>query len=399
MNLYFTCLNPLRIDEEGSIMGLGFEFNEDQLAIQKMVRKFVDNEIVPVRAHYDESEEFPWEVIRKMQELGLNCLIAPEKYNGTYFDTATIAIIAEELCRGCTGIALSVLAHNLAAEPVLIAGNEEQQDWWFTRACEEGKIQAFCLTEPGAGSDVSGISTTARKDGDYYILNGSKCFITNAAYADQYTVCATLDKSKKHKSMAFFIVDRELDGIIIGKKERKMGIRASNTAEVVFDNVKVHKKWMLGNEGDGFKIAMKTLDASRPMVGALAVGIAQGAYEFALDYAKQRTQFGVPIAAFQGIQFMLADMAMKIEASRLLVQKACWLLEQGMPSSLLSSFAKCFAADVCMEVTTNAVQILGGYGYTRDYPVEKMMRDAKIMQIFEGTAQVQRLVIAGSILK
>ncbi len=380
-------------------MEFGFSYNEDQLAMQKMIRKFVDNEIVPVRADCDEREEYPWEVIRKMQDLGLNCLIAPEKYNGLHFDAVTIGLIAEELCRGCTGIALAVLAHNLAAEPVLIAGNEEQQDWWFTRACQEGKMQAFCLTEPGAGSDVSGISTTAKKDGDYYILNGSKCFITNGAYADQYTVCASLDKSKKYKGMAFFIVDRELEGIIIGKKERKMGIRSSNTVEVVFDNVRVHKKWLLGNEGDGFKIAMQTLDASRPMVGALAVGIAQGAYEFARDYAKQRVQFGVPISAFQAIQFMLADMAMKIEAARLLVQKGCWLLEQGMPSSQVSSFAKCFAADVCMEVTTNAVQILGGYGYTRDYPVEKMMRDAKIMQIFEGTAQVQRLVIANNILK
>lgn len=380
-------------------MGFDFTFNEDQIAMQKMVRKFVENEIIPVRAQYDESEEFPVEVVKKMQYLGLNCLVGPEKYNGTYFDSMTICLIAEELCRGCTGIALSVLANNLASEPVIIAGNEEQQDWWFTRACQEGKIQAFCLTEPGAGSDVSGIATTAKKDGDYYILNGSKCFITNGGYAEQFTVCASLDRSKKHKGMAFFIVDRALEGISIGKKEKKMGIRSSNTVEVVFDNVRVHKKWLLGQEGDGFKIAMKTLDASRPMVGALAVGIAQGAYEYARDYAKQRVQFGVPIAAFQAVQFMLADMAMKIEAARLLVQKGCWLLDQGMPSSQVSSFAKCFAADVCMEVTTDAVQILGGYGYTREYPVEKMMRDAKIMQIFEGTAQVQRLVIANNILK
>lgn len=380
-------------------MGFDFTLSEDQIAMQKMVRKFVENEIVPVRAQYDESEEFPMEVVKKMQNLGLNCLVGPEKYNGMYFDSLTICLIAEELCRGCTGIALSVLANNLASEPVLIAGNEEQQDWWFTRACQEGKIQAFCLTEPGAGSDVSGIATTAKKDGDYYILNGSKCFITNGGYAEQFTVCASLDRSKKYKGMAFFIVDRELGGISIGKKEKKMGIRCSNTVEVVFDNVRVHKKWLLGQEGEGFKIAMKTLDASRPMVGALAVGIAQGAYEYARDYAKQRVQFGVPIAAFQAVQFMLADMAMKIEAARLLVQKGCWLLDQGMPSSQVSSFAKCFAADVCMEVTTDAVQILGGYGYTRDYPVEKMMRDAKIMQIFEGTAQVQRLVIANNILK
>jgi acyl-CoA dehydrogenase len=380
-------------------MGFDFSLTEDQLALQKMIRKFVDNEIVPVRAHYDETEEFPWELVKKMQDLGLNCLVAPEKYNGVYYDASTIAIIAEELCRGCTGIALSVLANNLASEPVLIAGNEEQQEWWFSRACNEGKIQAFCLTEPGAGSDVSNISTTAKADGDFYILNGTKCFITNGGVAEQFTVCATLDKSKKYKGMAFFIVDSSLDGISIGRHEKKMGIRCSNTVEVVFDNVRVHKKWLLGKEGEGFKIAMKTLDASRPMVGALAVGIAQGAYEYALDYAKQRIQFGVPISSFQAVQFMLADMAMKIEAARLLVQKGCWLLDNGLPSSLLSSFAKCFAADVCMEVTTDAVQILGGYGYSREYPVEKMMRDAKIMQIFEGTAQVQRMVIANNILR
>lgn len=380
-------------------MSFDFSLTEDQIALQRMIRKFVDNEIVPVRAEYDESEEFPWEVVKKMQALGLNCLVAPEKYNGVSYDAQTIAIIAEELCRGCTGIGLSVLANNLAAEPVVIAGNEEQQDWWFNRACNEGKIQAFCLTEPGAGSDVSNISTTAKKDGDYYILNGAKCFITNAGYAEQYTVCTTLDRSKRHKGMAFFIVDRALEGISTGRQEKKMGIRCSNTVEVVFDNVRVHKKWLLGNEGDGFKIAMKTLDASRPMVGALAVGIAQGAYEYARDYSKQRVQFGVPISAFQAVQFMLADMAMKTEAARLLVQKACWLLDNNLPSTLLSSYAKCFAADVCMEVATDAVQILGGNGYTREYPVEKMMRDAKIMQIFEGTAQVQRLVIANNILR
>lgn len=380
-------------------MALEFSLTDDQIVMKRMIRKFVDNEIIPVRAQYDESEEFPWEVVRQMQALGLNCLVAPEKYNGTSFDNLTICLIAEELCRGCLGIALSVLANNLASEPVLIAGNEEQQDWWFERACEEGKIQAFCVTEPGAGSDVSSISTLARKDGDYYILNGGKCFITNGGVCEQFTVLAALDKSKRHRGMAFFIVDRDLEGITIGRKENKMGIRASNTVEVIFDNVRVHKKWLLGNEGDGFKIAMKTFDASRPLVGALAVGVAQGAYEYAINYAKQRVQFGKPIAANQGIQFLLADMAMKIEAARLLTQKACWLLDNNMPGSLESSLAKCFSADVCMDVTTDAVQILGGYGYIREYPVEKMMRDAKILQIFEGTAQVQRMIIAGNILR
>jgi len=379
-------------------MGFDFSLTEDQIALQKTLRKFVENEIVPVRAQYDEAEEFPWEVVKKMQDLGLNCIVAPEKYNGFYYDTVTQCMIAEELCRGCTGIALAVLTNCLASEPVLIAGNEEQQDWWFTRACQESKLQAFAVTEPGAGSNVAGISTSAKKDGDYYILNGTKCFITNGGVASQFTVLATLDKTKGHKSMVFFIVDRDLEGISIGKKELKMGIRASNTVEVIFDNVKVHKKWLLGKEGEGFPIAMKTFDASRPLVGALAVGLAQGAYEFARDYAKERETFGKPIASYQAIQFMLADMAMKIEAARLLVQKASWLLDKGLPNTMAASFAKCFGADMCMEVTTNAVQILGGYGYTREYPVEKMMRDAKILQIFEGTSQIQRMVIAGHIL-
>jgi len=379
-------------------MGFDFSLTEDQIALQKTLRKFVENEIVPVRAQYDEAEEFPWEVVKKMQDLGLNCIVAPEKYNGFYYDTVTQCMIAEELCRGCTGIALAVLTNCLASEPVLIAGNEEQRDWWFTRACQEGKLQAFAVTEPGAGSNVAGISTSAKKDGDYYILNGTKCFITNGGVASQFTVLATLDKTKEHKGMAFFIVDRDLEGISIGKKELKMGIRASNTVEVIFDNVKVHKKWLLGKEGEGFRIAMKTFDASRPLVGALAVGLAQGAYEFARDYAKERETFGRPIASYQAIQFMLADMAMKIEAARLLTQKASWLLDKGLPNTMAASFAKCFGADMCMEVTTNAVQILGGYGYTREYPVEKMMRDAKILQIFEGTSQIQRMVIAGHIL-
>ena len=380
-------------------MGFDFTYSEDQLALQRTLRKFVENEMVPVRRHYDETEELPWDIVRKMQDLGLNCIVAPEKYTGMHFDNVTISMVVEELSRGCAGMTLAVLANYLASEPVLIAGNEEQQDWWFTRACEEGKLQAFGLTEPGAGSDVSAISTTARKDGGYYVLNGTKCFITNGGVADQYVVMATLDRSLRHKGTVFFIVDREWEGVSVGKKEPKMGIRCSNTTEVILNDVKVHKKWRLGEEGQGFSIAMQTLDASRPMVGAMSVGIAQAAYESARDYAGQRVQFGVPIAGFQAIQFMLADMAMKIEAARLLVQKASFMLDAGIPASQVSSFAKCFAGDICMEVTTDAVQILGGYGYSREYPVEKMMRDAKIMQIFEGTAQVQRVVIANNILR
>lgn len=380
-------------------MSFNMGLNEDQIAIQKMLSKFVENEIIPVRAYYDEKEEFPWPVVKKMQDLGLNCVIAPEKYNGFYYDSLTCSMIAEELCRGCVGIALGVLNNCLAAKPVLIAGTEEQQDWWFAKACQEGAIGAFAMTEPGAGSDVAGITTTAKKDGDYYILNGAKCFITNASVASQMVVLTTLDRSKGAKGMAFFMLDpSEVEGLTIGKHEKKMGIRASETVEVIFDNARVHKKSLIGKEGEGFKIAMKTFEVSRALVGPLAVGLAQSAYEFARDYAKQRETFGRPIAHHQAVQFILADMAMNIEAARLLCQKACWLIDQGQPSVKAASFAKLFATDMCMQVTTNAVQLLGGYGYSREYPVEKMMRDAKALQIFEGTSQIQHLIIANEIL-
>jgi acyl-CoA dehydrogenase len=380
-------------------MAFNMGFNEDQIAIQKMLRKFVDNEIIPVRAHYDEAEEFPWPVVKKMQELGLNCVIAPEKYNGFYYDMLTCSIVAEELCRGCVGIALGVLNNCLGAKPVMLVGTEEQKEWWFTKACQENAISAFAMTEPGAGSDVAGISTTAKKDGDYYILNGTKCFITNASVASQMVVLTTLDKSKGPRGMAFFIIDpSEVEGLSIGKHEKKMGIRASETVEVVFDNVKVHKKWLLGKEGEGFLIGMRTFEVSRPLVGALAVGLAQGAFEAALAYSKERVTFGRPIAGHQAVQFILADMAMKIEAARLLCQKCCWLTDQGRPDAKQASFAKLYASDICMDVTTNAVQLHGGFGYSREYPVEKMMRDAKCLQIFEGTSQIQHLIIANEIL-
>jgi alkylation response protein AidB-like acyl-CoA dehydrogenase len=374
-------------------------YSDAQIEIQRMMRKFVENEIIPVRAHYDETEEYPWPVLKKMQDIGLNCIIAPEKYNGFYYDTMTCCIIAEELCRGCSAIALCLLDNCLPAKPVMFAGSEEQQDWWFTRCCQEMKIASFAMTEPMAGSDVANISTTAKKDDDYYIINGAKCFISNATVASQFLVLANVDRSKGYKGLTFFIVDRDSEGINVGKHEKKMGIRCNDTAEVVFDNVKVHKKWLLGNEGDGFILSMKTFEVSRPLTGAVSVGLAQGAFDVARDYAKERVTFGKPIATRQAVQFMLAEMAMKIEAARLLCQKACWMADQGFPNAAQASFAKLFASDMCMEVTTKAVQILGGYGYSREYPVEKMMRDAKVMQIFEGTSEIQHMIIAGELLR
>jgi alkylation response protein AidB-like acyl-CoA dehydrogenase len=379
-------------------LSLGFDYSEDQLALQRTVRKFTENEIVPVRHDYDESEEFPWPEIKKMHELGIGCMNAPEKYNGMFFDNVTLCMVVEEICKGCLGIAISPLVNMLASEPVNFGGSEEQKEWWFSSLCNNGELASYAVTEPGAGSDVAGISTTAKRDGDYYILNGVKCFITNARYASKYTVLATLDKSKKHRGQCFFMVDRDSEGLSIGKSEHKMGMRCSDTSELILDNVRVHKKFLLGREGDGFKLAMTAFNASRPFIAAASVGVASGAYEYARDYAKQRLAFGKPIASLQAIQFMLADMAMEIEASRLLWQKAAWQLDNNQMAAHLSAICKCYAADMAMKVTTDAVQILGGYGFCRDYPVEKMMRDAKILQIFEGTSQIQRTIIAKNIL-
>lgn len=379
-------------------MSFGFTYNEDQLALQRTVRKFVQNELIPVRHDYDESEEFPWPEVKKMHELGIACMNAPEKYTGMALGNVGLCMVTEEISKGCLGIAMTPVANMLASEPVLYAGTEEQQEWWYPGICDDGQIASYAVTEPGAGSDVAGLSTTAKKDGDYYILNGTKCFITNARHANKYTVLATHDKSKGNRAQSFFMVDRNSEGLSVGKSEHKMGMRCSDTSELILDNVRVHKKFRLGEEGDGFKLAMKSFNSSRPFIAAAAVGVATGAFEFSRDYAKERIAFGKPISSYQGVNFMLADMAMNIEASRLLYQKAAWLLDEHLMAADLSAICKCFAADMCMKVTTDAVQILGGYGFCRDYPVEKMMRDAKILQIFEGTSQIQRVIIAKNIL-
>jgi acyl-CoA dehydrogenase len=298
----------------------------------------------------------------------------------------------------CAGIATSVMANDLALAPIVLDGSEAQKKEWLPKF-QDYRLASFCLSEPGAGSDVAGMTTTAVRDGDHYILNGAKQWITNATHAHQYTVFATLDKGKRHKGLCAFIVDRNTPGITTGKPEDKMGQRASNTAPVIFEDVRVPVKNRIGEEGQGWMIAMRTLDKSRPMVAALCVGLARSAMEHAIDYAKERKQFGEPIANFQMIQQIIANMGMKTQASRLLTWQAAWALDQGIKASLYSSYAKSFAADTCMEVTTDAVQVYGGYGYTKEYPVEKLMRDAKLMQIYEGTAQVQRMVIARELIK
>ena len=378
---------------------MNFELNVEQLAIQKMTREFVEKEVIPVAAHYDEIEEMPVELIRRMVRQGYATVSLPEKYGGAGMDQVTLCLVTEELGRGCAGIATSVGANTLAALPILLAGSEEQKERYLS-AIAGGKLASFCLTEPGAGSDVSAIATTALADGDDYVINGVKCFITNGGYADLYVVFALTNPKRGVRSLTPFVVERGTPGLSAGKKEKKMGIRASNTSEVILEEVRVPAGNRLGKEGSGFRAAMETFDLSRPMIGALAVGVARAAYEAAVKYARERVQFGKPIATQQAIQFMLADMAIEIEAARALVFKAAAMAEKQERSlSAYAAMAKAYASDMAMRVTVDALQVLGGYGYIRDYPLEKYMRDAKILQIYEGTNQIQRLIIAEGILK
>lgn len=377
---------------------MDFELTTEQLAMQKMSRDYVEKEVIPVAAEYDEKEEMPVELVRKMVAEGFSSISIPEEYGGAGMDEITVCLVTEELGRGCAGIATGVGANSLAGLPILLAGNEDQKKKYLTPLCE-GKLASFCLTEPDAGSDVSAISTTAIKDGSEYVINGTKCFITNGTYADYYVVFAVIDPKRGARTLTPFVVEKEMAGIDASRKEKKMGIRSSNTAVVTFDEVRVPAENLLGKEGGGFRVAMETFDISRPMIASLAVGLARAAYEAAVVYARERVQFGKPIIQQQAIQFMLADMAMEIEAARSLVFRAAGMIGKGEKSlSAYSAMAKAYAGDMAMRVTVDALQVLGGYGFCREYPLEKYMRDAKIMQIYEGTNQIQRLVIANSIV-
>lgn len=371
--------------------------NDEQKDLQKLVRNFVQKEVFPVVKQYEEEGEMPWELFNKVTDMGLHCMAMPEEFGGPGLDSLSHAIILEELAKGDAGFATTVGVNSLAAYPVLLSGTKQQQAAFF-EIVGQGKLSAFCLTEPNAGSDAGAVATTARQDGDEYVLNGTKCFISNGALASVYTVIASVDRSKGVKGLSAFIVERDRPGVSVGNEEDKMGIRTSNTCDVIFQDVRIPAGNLLGKEGEGFKIAMQALDIGRPVVGATATGVAQMALDIAVKYAKERVQFGKPIATFQAIQFMLADMAIAVEASRSLVYQAARLKDAGMPFTKQAAIAKTFASDTAMKVTTDAVQILGGYGYSREYPVEKLMRDAKIMQIYEGTNQVQRIVIAGQLL-
>ncbi|MEZ5075864.1 MAG: acyl-CoA dehydrogenase family protein [Solirubrobacterales bacterium] len=375
-----------------------FTLTDEQKDLRELAHSFADKEMRSVAWEYDEDGTWPQDVIDKAWEVGLMNTHVPETYGGPGLDYLSGCLIEEEMGWGCSGIGTSLMANGLASAPVSIGGSEETKKKYLGMLVEEPKLASFCLTEPDAGSDVSGMKTRAVKKGDKFVLSGSKCFITNGSYADWFTVYAKTDPEAGHRGISAFVVDANSPGVTVDKKEDKMGQRASNTATISFDEVEVPAENMLGEENHGFKLAMMTLDRTRPGVSAMAVGVARAAFEYAADYSKERVQFGVPIAMHQAIQFMIADMSTKVDAARLLVWNSAVLLDQGKRNTLVSSQAKRFAADSAMEITVDAVQVYGGYGFIKEYPVEKLMRDAKILQLYEGTSQIQRLVIAKEVL-
>jgi acyl-CoA dehydrogenase len=375
-----------------------FTLTDEQKDLKELAHSFAEKEMRPVAWELDKDGTWPDAVLRKAWDVGLMNTHVPEAYGGPGLDYLSGCIIEEEIGWGCSGIGTSLMANGLAAAPVGLGGSEETKKKYLGGLVEDFKLASFCLTEPDAGSDVAGMKTRAVKQGDKYILNGSKCFITNGTYADWFTVYAKTDPDAGHRGMSAFVVDANSPGVTVDKKEDKMGQRASNTATISFNDVEVPAENLLAEENKGFKLAMMTLDRTRPGVAAMAVGIARAAFEFATEYSKERVQFGVPIAMHQAIQFMIADMATKVDAGRLLTWDSAVQLDQGKRNSLRSSEAKRFASDSAMEVTTDAVQVYGGYGFIKEYPVEKLMRDAKIMQLYEGTSQIQRLVIAKEVL-
>lgn len=377
-----------------------FKLSEEHEMIRKMVRDFAKNEVAPTVAERDEEERFDRAIFDQMAELGLTGIPWPEEYGGIGSDYLAYVIAIEELSRVCASTGVTLSAHtSLAGWPIFKFGTEEQKQTFLRPMAEGKKIGAYGLTEPGSGSDAGGMKTIAKRDGDHYVLNGSKIFITNGGIADIYVVFALTDPESKQRGTSAFIVESDTPGFSVGKKESKLGIRSSPTTEIMFEDCRIPVENLLGEEGQGFKIAMQTLDGGRNGIAAQAIGIAQGALDASVEYARERHQFGKPIAAQQGIGFKLADMATDVEAARLLTYQAAWLESEGLPYGKESAMSKVFAGDAAMKVTTEAVQVFGGYGYTKDYPVERYMRDAKITQIYEGTQEIQRLVISRMLTK
>ena len=376
---------------------IDFRPSDDQEQFRALAREFARKEIAPRARHHDETGEYPMEICRKAWELGLMNTHIPMEYGGLGLGVLEGCLIAEEIAWGCTGIGTAMEANTLAQCPVIVAGMEEQKRKWLSPLTTEFRLTAYCVTEPGAGSDVQGIQTTATRHGNDYVLNGSKMWITNGGVADWYFVLAYTDPAQKYRGMSAFIVPRETEGVVVGKKENNMGQRASDTRAVTFQNIRVPIENRLGEEGDGFRAAMTAFDHSRPVVASAAVGLAQSAYDHAVAYAKERKTFGVPIYKHQAIGFLIADMACAIEAARLLVWQSAWTIDQGKRNTREAAFAKLFAADTAVRVATDAVQVFGGNGFSKEYPVEKLYRDAKIYQIYEGTSQIQRLIISKEI--
>jgi acyl-CoA dehydrogenase len=383
--------------ESGVGSGVSFALADEQKELRAVAREFATKEIRPVAAEHDVHMRHPVEVIAKAHDVGLMNVHVPAEYGGLGLSAFDGMLVGEELNWACTGIGTSIGANGLGAGPVIIAGSDEQKAKWLPPLVESPILCSFGLSEPEAGSDVARMKTTAERRGDEYVLNGSKTFITNAGYADWTVVFAKTDASKGHRGISAFVVPMDSPGVTIEQHLDKMGQRATDTSAFALQDVVVPAANRLGEEGQGFKLAMQTLDFTRPGTAIGAVGVAQAAFELARDYAKERVTFDMPIAMHQGVNFMIADMATEIEAARLLTWQAAWLLDQGERATLHSSFAKRFAADTAMKVTTDAVQVFGGYGYMKEYPVEKLMRDAKLFQIYEGTSQIQRLVIAKEI--
>lgn len=379
---------------------MDYFLTEDQKMIKDLAREIAEKHVLPVRAELDRTGEFPWDIMKILAQADMFRIFIPEQYGGLGTGSLELCLVVEELSRVCLGVSTTYAANALGTYPILLFGTEEQKQRYLPDIADGKRLVAFALTEPNAGSDAGGIQTTATKDGDYYILNGRKQWITNGGEAEIYTVIALTDKSKGPRGASAFIVEKGTAGFSFGKKEDKMGIRASVTRELIFEDCRIPKENLLGREGMGFIVAMKTLDQSRVGVGAQGVGVAQGAFEEAAKFAKQRIQFGQPVISFQAVQHMLADMAIQIEAARALVYSVARYIDSGAKDiTKASAIAKTFATDVAMKVTVDAVQVMGGAGYMKDYPVEKMMRDAKILQIYEGTNQIQRNVIGQAIIK
>jgi acyl-CoA dehydrogenase len=378
---------------------ISFQLSDEQRMIRDLAREFAEKEIMPLAEEYDQSGEFPWPIVRKAQETGMMNLNIPEEYGGSELGVLEECIVNEELAYACSGIQTALMLNSLAALPILLAGTEEQKQKYLPRLTEGGEMASYALSEPDAGSDVAGIKARAIRSGDEYILSGSKTWITNSPVAGFYVVFAKTDPDARHKGISCLLVEREWAGVTVGAPLEKLGQHAAHTGELFFEGVEVPASNRLGQEGEGFMIAMRVFDYSRPVVSAAAVGVARRALHEATVYARDRTAFGKPIGYQQGVSFMLADMATAVEASRLLAWQSAWMVDNGLPNVKHAAFAKCLAADTAMKATVDAVQVFGGNGYSREYPVEKLMRDAKVYQIYEGTSQIQRVIIGRELLR